>query len=33
MGGSVEYLFAPSVTIADQAARKQGWRPRGGLIG
>jgi hypothetical protein len=29
MSGSVEYLFAPSVTIADQAARKQGWLPRG----
>ena len=24
-----EYLFASSVTIADQAARKQGWRPNG----
>ena len=29
MSGSVEYLFASNVTIADQAARKQGWRPRG----
>jgi hypothetical protein len=25
----IEYLFAASVTIADQAARKQGWRPSG----
>jgi hypothetical protein len=24
-----EYLFAASVTVADQAARKQGWRPNG----
>jgi hypothetical protein len=23
----IEYLFAVSVTIADQAARKKGWRP------
>jgi hypothetical protein len=29
MSKSVEYLFAPAVSIADQAARKQGWRPRG----
>jgi len=29
MSESVEYLFAPSVSIADQAARKHGWRPRG----
>ena len=25
----IEYLFAVSVTVADQAARKQGWRPNG----
>jgi hypothetical protein len=25
----IEYLFAASVTIADQAARKKGWRPAG----
>lgn len=25
----VEYLFAAALTIADQAARKQGWRPSG----
>ena len=25
----IEYLFASSVTIADQAARKKGWRPAG----
>jgi hypothetical protein len=29
MSNRVEYLFASTVTIADQAARKQGWRPRG----
>jgi hypothetical protein len=29
MSNAVEYLFAPNVTIANQAARKQGWRPRG----
>ena len=29
MGAQVEYLFAASVMIADQAARRQGWRPRG----
>jgi hypothetical protein len=23
----VEYLFATALTVADQAARKQGWRP------
>jgi hypothetical protein len=27
--GSVEYLFAAAVAEADQAARKQGWLPRG----
>lgn len=26
---SVEYLFAANLTVAGQAARKQGWRPRG----
>jgi hypothetical protein len=26
---SIEYLFAASFYIADQAARKQGWLPRG----
>jgi hypothetical protein len=25
----IEYLFAVSITIADQAARKKGWRPSG----
>ena len=25
----IEYLFAASVTIADQAARRQGWHPNG----
>jgi hypothetical protein len=25
----VEYLFAAHVALADQAARKQGWLPRG----
>jgi hypothetical protein len=25
----IEYLFAASVTIADRAARKNGWRPAG----
>jgi hypothetical protein len=29
MSHAVEYLFASNVTIADQAARKQGWRPCG----
>jgi hypothetical protein len=29
MSKSVEYLFASAVSIADQAARKQGWSPRG----
>ena len=29
MEGSVEYLFAAAVAEADQAARKQGWLPRG----
>jgi hypothetical protein len=27
--GAVEYLFAAAVGVADQAARKQGWLPRG----
>src|SRR5262245_35235704 len=26
---SVEFLFAVSIHIADQAARKRGWRPSG----
>jgi hypothetical protein len=26
---SVEYLFAASITVADRAARKQGWHPHG----
>ena len=25
----IEYLFATSVTVADQAARKKGWSPAG----
>ena len=25
----IEYLFATSVTVADCAARKKGWRPAG----
>jgi hypothetical protein len=25
----VEYLFAASITLADQAARRQGWHPHG----
>jgi hypothetical protein len=29
MSNPVEYLFAASFTVADQAARKQGWRPCG----
>jgi hypothetical protein len=29
MGGSVEYLFAPTIGVADQAARKQGWLTHG----
>ena len=29
MSSVVEYLFAASVTVADQAARKNGWRPSG----
>jgi hypothetical protein len=29
MINQVEYLFAATVTLADQAARKQGWQPRG----
>ena len=29
MSNAVEYLFAATVSIADQAARKQGWRPCG----
>ena len=29
MSSQVEYLFAISLTVADQAACKQGWRPYG----
>src|SRR5262245_59921858 len=29
MSVSVEYLFAASISLADQAARKQGWFPHG----
>jgi hypothetical protein len=29
MSSQVEYLFAATVALADQVARKQGWRPRG----
>jgi len=29
MGNSIEYLFASSITLADQAARKQGWHAYG----
>jgi hypothetical protein len=29
MGVPVEYLFAASISLADQAARKQGWQPHG----
>jgi hypothetical protein len=29
MSSTVEYLFAASLTVADQAARKKGWRPSG----
>ena len=29
MEGPVEYLFAAAIGEADQAARKQGWQPRG----
>ena len=25
----IEYLFAASISVADQAARKKGWRPNG----
>ena len=27
MSNPVEYLFAVSLAVADQAARKKGWRP------
>jgi hypothetical protein len=27
MSVSVEYLFAATISLADQAARKRGWRP------
>jgi hypothetical protein len=29
MEGRIEYLFAAAIGEADQAARKQGWLPRG----
>jgi hypothetical protein len=29
MSSSVEYLFAAAFSVADHAARKQGWRPCG----
>jgi len=29
MSSAVEYLFAATLALADQAARKKGWRPRG----
>jgi hypothetical protein len=29
MEGSSEYLFAAGINVADEAARKQGWLPRG----
>jgi hypothetical protein len=29
MEGAVEYLFAAAIGEADQAAREQGWSPRG----
>jgi hypothetical protein len=29
MSSQVEYLFAASISIAVQAARKRGWRPSG----
>jgi hypothetical protein len=29
MSNPAEYLFAVSIRIADQAARKQGWHPHG----
>ena len=29
MSDSVEYLFAPTIALADRAARKQGWHPHG----
>ena len=29
MSDSVEYLFAPTIALADRAARKQGWQPHG----
>jgi hypothetical protein len=31
MGGSVEYLFAADIRLADEAARRQGWRVHGQL--
>jgi hypothetical protein len=29
MNDSIEYLFAPTMALADRAARKQGWHPHG----
>ena len=29
MAGSVEYLFATNIRLADEAARRQGWRVYG----
>jgi hypothetical protein len=29
MSVSVEYLFAASISLADQAPRNQGWQPHG----
>ena len=29
MSDRVQYLFAPSFYLADQAAREKGWRPSG----
>ena len=29
MSNSVEYLFAPSLHLAERAARKRGWHPHG----
>ena len=29
VSNAVEYLFAAALSVADQAARKQGWRPSG----
>ena len=29
MSNAIEYLFAASISLADQAARRQGWQPHG----